>query len=368
MENEKSYSQLRAMFAMSKAAFISLMRSPSTLAFSFLFPIVFLLAFGFIGGGKMKIQVSLLPGSDVNNPIYEHLLETQTVNIQQNQALEKINRSLLTGATDAAILISKEMKNGRDFYEVKVKTTSASEEKGSLFMLVVKEIVDQVNLSEYKNSNPIAELRSAEVEGRKYSMIDFILPGQIGFAVLSTAVFGTAFVFLNLRNTLVIKRFFATPIHRTYIILGEALARVVFSLGGTLFIIILGYYGFNFTLAHGVVTVINMTFLAALGLLIFMGIGFTISGVAKNESTVPIFANIVTMPQFMLSGTFFSVEMFPEWLQKISYVLPLTYLNNALRKVSFDGAGLVDVWKEILILVAWGVVIYLIAGKTFKWE
>jgi ABC-2 type transport system permease protein len=77
---------------------------------------------------------------------------------------------------------------------------------------------------------------------------------------------------------------------------------------------------------------------------------------------------MVTMPQFLLSGTFFSTSLFPGWLQKISNALPLTFLNQALRKISFEGASLMDVWKEIMILLAWGVVIYIVAAKTFKWE
>jgi ABC-2 type transport system permease protein len=186
--------------------------------------------------------------------------------------------------------------------------------------------------------------------------------------VLSTAVFGTAFVFLNLRNTLVIKRFFATPVRRINIVLGEALARLIFSLLGTVFIIVLGHYAFNFTLAHGITTVLNMTVLSGLGLLVFMGFGFTVSGLARNDATVPMMSNIITLPQFILCGTFFSIELFPVWVQHISNALPLTYLNDALRRVSFEGAGLMDVGKDILILLLWGVGIYALAAKTFRWE
>ena len=99
-----------------------------------------------------------------------------------------------------------------------------------------------------------------------------------------------------------------------------------------------------------------------------MGFGFIISGVAKNESAVPPFSNVITLPQFLLSGTFFSTAAFPHWLQNISHVLPLTHLNNAMRKVAFEGASLGDVTHQLLILAAWFVGIYIVAVKTFKWE
>src|SRR6185437_11309517 len=101
---------------------------------------------------------------------------------------------------------------------------------------------------------------------------------------------------------------------------------------------------------------------------VFLGFGFIISGLATNDSTIPVFANIVTLPQFLLAGTFFSISAFPVWLQHIAKILPLTYLNDALRKVAFEGAGLQDLGKELLILTVWGIVIYIAAAKTFRWE
>ena len=214
----------------------------------------------------------------------------------------------------------------------------------------------------------IAVVEEKIIPGREYKSIDFILPGQLGFSLLSSGVFGTAFVFFGLRQTLVLKRFFATPIQRPYIVLGEALARMVFSLLGAIFIISIGYFAFGFTLVHGLITALNMLLLCAFGLILFMGFGFVVSGIAKSESAIPPLSNIITLPQFLLSGTFFSIEAFPSWLQPICKALPLTYLNDAMRKVAFEGASLLDVWLQLVILTAWTVGIYTLASRVFKWE
>ena len=105
-----------------------------------------------------------------------------------------------------------------------------------------------------------------------------------------------------------------------------------------------------------------------MGLIVFMGFGFVISSIAPNESVIPVLANIITLPQFLLSGTFFSADSFPPWLKAISNALPLTHLNTAMRKVAFDGASLLDVGSEMLIVGIWGVVIYALAIRVFKWE
>jgi ABC-2 type transport system permease protein len=121
-------------------------------------------------------------------------------------------------------------------------------------------------------------------------------------------------------------------------------------------------------LVHGFRTLFEMLFLSFIGLLIFMGFGFIVSGLAKSDSTIPPFANLITLPQFLLGGTFFSVDAFPKWLQPISKALPLTHLNAAMRSVAFEGLNLWDIRNEIGILLLWGVVVYVLAVKAFKWE
>ena len=203
---------------------------------------------------------------------------------------------------------------------------------------------------------------------REYKTIDFILPGQLGFSLLASGVFGVAFMFFNLRNTLVLKRFFATPISRTYIILGEMFSRVVFQMLTAIVIILAGRFFFGFTLIHGFETFIEMLVLSFIGLIVFMGFGFIVSGLAKNDSTIPPFANLITLPQFLIGGTFFPIDVFPKWLQWIAKIMPLTHLNTALREVAFEGKNLWDVKMEIGILLLWGIAVYAVAVKVFKWE
>ena len=77
---------------------------------------------------------------------------------------------------------------------------------------------------------------------------------MLGFSLMSAGVFGTAFVFFSLRQTLVLKRFFATPIQRTYIVLGEGISRVLFQMSTAVIIILFGKFIYGFTLLHGIAT------------------------------------------------------------------------------------------------------------------
>jgi len=213
-----------------------------------------------------------------------------------------------------------------------------------------------------------AFMESVEVPGRVYRTIDFVLPGQLGFSLLSAGVFGVAFLFYNLRQTLVLKRFFATPVSRPTIIIGEGLGRVVFQLLTAVVILSVGHFAFDFTLVNGWTTFSEMLILSLLGLVVFMGFGFIVSGLARSESAIPPFSNLVTLPQFLLAGTFFPVENFPTWLQPVCRVLPLTHLNEAMRNIAFEGAHITDCGREIGYLTLWGVAVYAIAVRVFRWE
>lgn len=361
----KGFSNTRATLALAKASFRSIMRSPSAVVFTLAFPLIFILVFGFLGGGGTKLDIALAPESDMANPVILALEKTGLIRLTKNDDQQNINSKLEKGNYDAVISVEKN-PNGVPAYFTNVKYTSASMDKGNILKSILNEI--SFNLNNQNVKPTVTQIKATTVTGRLYRTIDFILPGQLGFSLLSTGVFGTAFVFFSLRQNLVIKRFFATPVKRSSIVIGEAIARIGFALLGALFIILIGHFFFKFTLIHGVTTVANMLILGAMGVIVFMGFGFVVSGIAKSESTIPPISNIITLPQFLLSGTFFSIDAFPNWLQPISRALPLTYLNDAMRKVAFEGAGLWDVRHQILILLIWGVGIYAVAVKTFKWE
>jgi len=381
----KKYSNTRATLAIAVASFRSIIRSPSAVVFSLAFPLIFIVVFANVGGAGVTVDVGVAKTCDTLNPIYKALKKNQLINLITDQSTDEMKKNLSKGSIDVILDIKDDSHDivypplsalgNKPHYNINVTYTNASN-KGGIFKSILSTTLANINkvmvekmfgLGKFEALG-VAQLHETTIKGREYRYIDFILPGMLGFSLLSSGVFGTAFVFLSLRLTLVIKRFFATPVKRYSIVLGEALARIVFALLGALFIIAIGHYAFSFTLVHGLATVIDMLVLSAIGLIIFMGFGFIISGVAKNESAVPPFSNIITLPQFLLSGTFFSTSAFPGWLQSISRVLPLTHLNEAMRKVAFEGASLADVSHQLLILGAWFVGVYVVAVKTFKWE
>jgi ABC-2 type transport system permease protein len=369
----QKYSQIRAMLAITKASLKAIFRSPSAVVFSFVFPFIFILVFGFIGdgGGVPVYKIAIDKNCDTANALYDSIKASSRLRIVRFNTDKDLRSSLVKGKIAGILKITK-LNEAASAYQYSIKSTSASDDKWPQVIPVLNTISDKINRAKfpdrpsYVNVDPLHPVEREVV--REYKTIDFILPGQLGFSLLSSGVFGVAFMFFNLRNTLVLKRFFATPISRAHIILGEGLSRVIFQMITAIVIILAGYYIFGFTLVNGFRTLMEMLLLSFIGLVIFMGFGFIVSGLAKSDSTIPPFANLITLPQFLLGGTFFSVEAFPKWLQPISKALPLTHLNTAMRSVAFEGQNLWDVRSEIGILLLWGIAVYIVAIKVFKWE
>ena len=361
------------MFAITKASLHAIFRSPSAVVFGFAFPFIFILVFGFMGdnGAFRSYQVAVDQTADTTNELYKAIENSRGVIIKKYPDKASLEKDLESGKIAGIINIQKN-SSGEPPYIFTLKSTTSSNDKWPQFKAIVESMINKISDEKYPGRRAYADFdfnfaRDISVI-RKYRTIDFILPGQLGFSLLASGVFGVAFMFFNLRNTLVLKRFFATPISRTYIILGEMFSRVIFQMLTAVVIILAGYYLFDFTLINGLETFIELLVLSFLGLVVFMGMGFIVSGIAKNDSTIPPFANIITLPQFLICGTFFPIDVFPKWLQYVAQVMPLTHLNNALRDVAFEGNNLWNERWEIGILLLWGVVVYAIAVKVFKWE
>lgn len=363
------YNQWKALLAMAKASLKAILRSPSAVIFSLGFPLVFILVFGFIGDTGVSIKVGIDKGTDTSSYVYQALKNVKSLKLITDQTAEEMQDELKKGHITAILSITSLPQQGAaPSCNVKVSSSTASVDKIQVFNSILKGVIYQIDDAFYPRAS-VAKLEPMVVlPGRRYTTIDFILPGLLSFSLLSAAVFSTAFLFFNLRQTLVLKRFFATPIRRIYIVLGEALARLVFQVAGAVLIIAIGYFAFGFTMVHGWSTFVEMLILTAFGVVVFMGFGFIVSGLANSESTIPPIANVITLPQFLLAGTFVAVDAFPSWLQPICRIMPLTYLNDAFRKVAFEGLHLWNLGLELGVLTLWGIVVYIVAVKVFRWE
>ncbi|MBM3412280.1 MAG: ABC transporter permease [Bacteroidetes bacterium] len=364
------YSQSRAMLAIVKASFQAIMANPSALVFSVVFPILFVIIFGAFRQDKgAQYKIAIQSGSDTTHAFYQALIKNPLVRIVRFTDSVSLRQSLLRGKLTGVVAIERvstaAMSTG---IKVNFSSTTASGNTMGGFLQLLDFLILQQEAVQANRPKTIHLLPPQIEEVRPYKQIDFVLPGQIGFSVLFSTLFGIAFTFYGLREQLVLKRFFATPIKPINILIGIGVSRLFFQLVSVMVLLAFGHWVMDFTLQNGVITFLSILLLTMLMLFLLMGAGLLISSMAKVDSSIPLLINLFALPQLILSGTFFPVEFFPRWIQQVSIVLPLRHFNDALRKISFEGDSLLACGTELGVLVGWTIVIYFLTRRFIRWE
>jgi ABC-type multidrug transport system permease subunit len=212
--------------------------------------------------------------------------------------------------------------------------------------------------------DPTATIDKAVTEqGSRY--IDFLVPGLIGMGLMSGGLWGIGYVIVEMRTQKLVKRLLATPMRRAHFLLAFVLMRALFLVVELPVLIAFGVLAFGVPLRGSIALVFGI---GVLGSLVFAGLGLLLASRAKNTQTVSGLINLVTMPMFLFSGVFFSSERFPEAMQPLLRALPLTALNDGLRAVMLDGATLPAVAPQLLVMTAWGVASFALALVAFRWR
>jgi ABC transporter DrrB family efflux protein len=199
--------------------------------------------------------------------------------------------------------------------------------------------------------------------GARY--IDFLIPGLIGLNLMGSSMWGIGYAIALARRRRLLRRLAATPMRRSHYLLAFMLSRIAF-LGAELAVLLaVGWLLFDVAV-HG--SAIALGILALLGAMSFMGVALLVASRTDSTEVAAGVMNAVMLPMWVLSGSFFSYERFPEVVHPLIQLLPLTAFNDALRAVMTDGAPLWHCGPELAVLVACGGVSFLLALRLFRWQ
>ena len=199
--------------------------------------------------------------------------------------------------------------------------------------------------------------------GARY--VDFLVPGLIGMNLMGSGLWGLGFTVVIARSRKLLKRFAATPMKRSHYLLSFMLSRLVFLVLEVAAVIVFAVVAFGFTVRG---SWLALALITVLGGFTFSGIGLLVAARPTTIEGVSGLMNFIMLPMWLLSGTFFSSERFPQFLQPFIKALPLTALNDVLRAVMNEGASLSANWIPIATLLAWFLVSFVVAMKIFRWQ
>lgn len=227
-----------------------------------------------------------------------------------------------------------------------------------------RRLVDDVVQRAWGRADVVAA-RDEDAPRRGARYIDFLIPGLIGLNLMGSGLWGIGFSVVVARTNKLLKRLAATPMGRGDYLASIAISRLLFL--GLEVAAIAGagrlLFGVRVTGSMGALLLV-----ALLGSLSFGGIGLLVAARPRTVEAVSGWMNLVQLPMWLMSGTFFSYERFPEVVWPFIRALPLTALNDALRGVMNDGAGLMSLWAPLLVLAAWGLAGFVVAVRVFRWQ
>jgi ABC-2 type transport system permease protein len=356
---------MRTLFILTWAAIKMFLRNRQALFFTFFFPILLMTVLGLINFDKAaKIDVGIVLSGPPNQPT------SQFVDVIKNISAFTIHEGTQSSEQQALIddkravifIIPANLIPGPS--QITAMTNGGQAPSADTAVSIVNGVLDKTALNISGGAN-LFTLNTQEVNTHHLKYIDFLLPGLIALSVMQMSVFSVAFVFVTYKEKGILKRLLATPVRPMIFVLSNVITRLIVTLLQTTLFIVLGVGLFH---AQVIGSYWTMFIIALLGSLMFLGLGFTISGLASTVESVPPIANLVVFPMLFLGGTFFSVDSFPTWLGHIAKYLPLTFFSDAMRSVMTKGYTISQVSNDIWWMLGWGVVMVILANIAFSFE
>ena len=349
------------------------LRNKFGLFFGLIFPVILILIFGAIfssgSSGTVNVYVqnqdtNAPPQADIASQFLTALNASSTIRVITVNATEDFSKYLAAHSASDGIVIPENFSSNYlmgNRINVTVYGNEASSTSG-IVSGTVDGYANYFNLQRF-NGTAVIGLTTATVNSQQTKYIDFLIPGLIGFSILTSPMFSLVNISSEYKKTKLFKQLSLTPLTKIEWLTSKVLWYIVLTIAGFLLMVGVGVFAFG---AHVTLSVWLIPFLV-LGPMLFAALGMLVGTVTKNPETAGVIGNIVTFPMMFLSGTFFPISTMPQYLQTLAHVLPLFYIIEGLNNVMVFGnvtGALID-FAVVAVITA---VIVGLAVKLFKWR
>ncbi|MGH9441143.1 MAG: ABC transporter permease [Thermoanaerobaculia bacterium] len=339
------------LFELTRIRLLAFFREPGAVFWVFVFPILMGLALGFAFREKPpeKIPVGIEPGS-LSPATLAAVEEDPNLVVQELAGEAQARRALTFGKIALLVEPGDPLRYRFDSTRPDARTARLALDRAVQHAAGARDPV------------PTAPELVRE-KGSRY--IDFLLPGILGLNLMGTGMWGIGFSVLTSRIKKTLKLLAATPMSKRDYLLSHLLGRLAFLAFEVPLILLFGVLVFGVPIRGSLLTLAGVCVLGALS---FSGVGLLTTSRASTLETGSGLMNLVMIPMWLLSGSFFSADRFPKAAQPLIQALPLTAINNALRGIMLEGKPFSAIAGECAILAAWGIGTFVVALKIFRWQ
>jgi ABC-2 type transport system permease protein len=351
------------------AAFRQFYRDRTALFFTFAFPLLFMLLFGFIFSGSDDISYKVGLVDHDNSVTAEGITQSLGIipifEISEGDLDSKVDE-LKSGDLRAVFLIPAGLEasiTSGQKADITVYYDPSQTSSSPIILSVMNELLNEIN-RQLTQQPVLLELNEESVQAQELSYIDYLVPGILAMSILFLSLFGSL-PLVEWREKLILKRLGATPLRRSTVVSSQVVYRLILAVVQTIIIILVAFIVFDVQIVGNWLLLLGLVLLGAITMISISY--FAVSRTRTTEGAMPII-QLIQFPMLFLSGIFWPVEFFPEFMQPIVSAIPLTYLGDALRQVMVDATPLHPLGIDIAVLAAWFVVCMTLAIRLFRWE
>lgn len=362
---------LKQLAAFTNKEFLHLLRDKRTLLIMFGLPIALVLIFGFALTNEVK-NATLL----VVNPSHDYMA---------SQIAEKINASkyfTLVAEEPSTEKMEQYFKDATIQVALIFPTDFSSQTDGTTTVQVITDGTDpnfaktvlnyiSVNLADYvmeqnqihniplQINTQVQMLYNPSLNG---SMT--FVPGLIALIMMIVCTTLTSVSIVREKELGTMEVLLVTPLKPTLLMTAKAIPYFVLSIADFIIILLLSYFVLDVPI-HGSIVLLFLE--CVLYIITCLALGLLISNVSDTQTVAMLLSSVmVLLPILLLTGFLFPLENMPLVFQWMADIIPAKWFNDIVTGVMLKGVGIMDLWKETLILSGMAIFLLFVGVKTFK--
>ncbi|MGC8581028.1 MAG: ABC transporter permease [Thermoplasmata archaeon] len=346
-------------------------RSKSAIFFSLFFPILLMLLFGSIFSGNGQYHSQLLiqnqSPSVISWKFVSYLNQSNLFSITLIGSNVNISNYIYSHSITSALLIPSnftqnalnQTKTYLIYYEDPGDTNSIQNYQ------ILSNIVVSINMQIYHIKPAVGIINEPAIK-RSPNMVDYYVPGLIGFTILNP-MFSMIYTVPNYRKEKIFRQLSLTGLKKSEWIVANIIHSFFITILGDILLLLVAYDVFGVRLNMSGSSIVLFLIIIVLGIFSFLSLGIIAGMASENEETVSIIGNIILFPMMFLSGVFIPLTTAPQFLKTISEFLPLTYFINAMTDIFiFNNVSMAIM--DILVIICFTIVFFAIALYVFFWN
>lgn len=348
-------------------------RDKSTLAITIALPILLAVFIGLIFSKSSTSSIDISLVDEDSKPATYHMIEKIIHSDTKGGVIfSKLNRDealskLKQGDTDLVVVFPQGTAESiitTDELSIPVFFDKNRIESGGIGLQLAHNIISRINLSLAKSKEIYKISENSDIVATQ-SLVEFYFPNLLVLSFLWLSLFATAIPLVQYKESMILKRIGATPISMVSFLSAIVLWRLTIAMVQSILFVTIGYFVVGVGLPQNL-----LLFLVAIviGNLTFIFMGIMIGTISKSTSNAESIVQITNLALMFLSGIFFTSDILPDFINKISYLNPLTYLADLIRFLFLGFRSNLSVAMNIIILSLWAIAFLLVSVKRWRWK